>query len=126
MRTIVNPAPIVSLVDVGYMTSTASTLSNSVSVLRESDVPKKKPTGRTSIKGHTKEFRRNRREKNMKIDKLEVASLPTCSLNCHMKSYKQDRQLIWEGFRQITDTDQRARYLTQLIHISTPKRFVVP
>lgn len=118
----VNRTPIVSLVDAAYLTSGCSYLST---VPPENEVNNEHSLGRKSTKGQTVKFRQERKLKNLRIDISDAAILPHCPSKCSSKTSKEDRQLIWDDFREITSIDQRWRYIAQLIKTSTPKLYVV-
>lgn len=106
------------------MTSTNSSMNVSAQIAEESNGPS--CGKRKSVKGETQLFRKERKIKNLRIDLTEVADLPDCASKCNTKTSKEERQIIWEEFRVITEIDQRYLYLAQLIKVSAPKRFVVP
>lgn len=112
-----------SLVDVGYTTSTSSYFSAINTPKKNETQTNSTPTkkkGRTSIKGQTVEFREQRKMKNLQVCHENVSVLSDCRNNCNQKSSKDDRQIIWEDFRQLTDYQQRFRYLAQLIIVTPP------
>lgn len=117
----INPAPPVSLVDVGYTTSSCSIVTTHPALVS----PMKKSSARKSVKGQSNKFRCTRKIKNMQIHHKAASSLPDCNQRCNTKSSKEERQLIWEDFRKFSDNDERGRYLSQLIIISPPKKIVV-
>uniref|UniRef100_A0A336MZ00 CSON010028 protein n=1 Tax=Culicoides sonorensis TaxID=179676 RepID=A0A336MZ00_CULSO len=111
----INPAPVVSLVDVGYLTSSSSFNISPVKVNFS------KPC-RPSIKGQSRSARHNRKLDNLGVLREYVPNLPNCSSNCHVLSSKDDRQLIWDEFRKIHDLHERARYIASLILVAAPRQ----
>lgn len=70
-------------------------------------------------------FREERKRRNMGIKHNFVQNLPNCTFQCHQKSSKDERQRIWEDFRQIESLDQRYRYLARLVKVKSPSKLVV-
>lgn len=115
----INPAPIVSLVNSAYGTSTSSVeQSPSKTIVKFGKQTRHKP----SVKGDTKKTRESRKLQNLGVDRRMVPFLPDCHMKCRDKTTSDDRQLIWNEFRSITDITSRAQYLAGLIQIRTPVR----
>lgn len=124
-KTITKTAKPVSLVYTDYMSTTSSSHPLDDIKPRTEDqviqeIPQRK--GKLSVKGDTGEFRLARKIKNLGLDRELVPNLPKCSFDCSAKTSKEDRQQVWDEFRQILNMNTRLQYLINLVKIRPPNR----